>query len=53
MLGNEGGPNTCKFNCSHSIMALHTLGKGETQVQFLLGAPLFFAALADVVIAPD
>ena len=27
--------------CSHSIMALHTLGKGETQVQFLLGAPSF------------
>ena len=22
-------------------MALHTLGKGETQVQFLLGAPIF------------
>lgn len=22
-------------------MALHTLGKGETQVQFLLGAPIY------------
>lgn len=28
--------------CSHSIMVLHTLGKGETQVQFLLGAPICF-----------
>lgn len=28
--------------CSHSIMVLHTLGKGETQVQFLLGAPKKF-----------
>ena len=28
-------PSSC------SIMALHTLGKGETQVQFLLGAPIF------------
>ena len=31
-------------------MALHVLGKDETQVQFLLRAPNF-ATLADVVIA--
>ena len=28
--------------CSHSIMALHILGKDENQVQFLVGAPIFF-----------
>ena len=26
--------------CSYSIMALHVLGKDETQVQFLLRAPI-------------
>ena len=26
--------------CSHSIMALHILGKDENQVQFLVGAPI-------------
>lgn len=25
---------------SYSIVVLHTLGKGEIQVQFLLGAPI-------------
>lgn len=39
---------------SYSIMALHILGKDETQVQFLLRAPVkIYAALANVVIAVD
>jgi len=34
---------------SHSIMALHILGKDETQVQFLLRAPVSALGEMDII----